>query len=118
MRISFARRSSRFSHPITDACGLVRGHPGIELRRCRPGGPAPVRLRPGAELVCHPGDLTGLRLALGGTLADEAHGVLVLSGGVARRRRAVRARVARPAALGCVVMAPPPTHGEALQGNR
>jgi len=27
------------SHPITDACGLVRGHLGIELRRCRPLDP-------------------------------------------------------------------------------
>jgi len=28
------------SHPITDACGLVRAHPEIELRRCRPLDPA------------------------------------------------------------------------------
>jgi len=27
------------SQSITDACGLVRGHPGIELRRCRPLDP-------------------------------------------------------------------------------
>jgi len=27
------------SHSITDACGLTRGHPGIELRRCRPLDP-------------------------------------------------------------------------------
>jgi len=27
------------SHPITDACGLARGHLGIELRRCRPLDP-------------------------------------------------------------------------------
>jgi len=27
------------SHSITDACGLVRGHPGIELRRGRPLDP-------------------------------------------------------------------------------
>jgi len=37
--ISFARRSSRFSHSITDACGLARGHPGIDPRRCRPLDP-------------------------------------------------------------------------------
>jgi len=51
MRISFARRSSRFSHSITDACGLARGHPGIDPRRCRPGGPTggptPPRSRAG-----------------------------------------------------------------------
>jgi hypothetical protein len=57
----------------------------------------PVRLRPEAELVCHPGDRSGLFPGLGGELAHEAHGVLVLSGGVARRRRAFRAPVAGPA---------------------
>jgi len=28
------------SHSITDSCGLVRGHPGIDPRRCRPLDPA------------------------------------------------------------------------------
>jgi len=37
--ISFVRRSSRFSQSITDACGLSRGHPGIDPRRCRPLDP-------------------------------------------------------------------------------
>jgi hypothetical protein len=43
--------------------------------------------------------------------------VLVLSGGVARRRRVLRARC-RSRSLGGVVMAPPSTHGEGLQGNQ
>jgi len=71
--------------------------PGSTLVDVGLADPLADRLRPEAELVCHPGDLTGLFPGLGGTLADEAHGVLVLSGGVARRRRAFRARVARPA---------------------
>jgi len=37
--ISFARRSSRFSRSITDACGLTRDHPGIELRSRPPLDP-------------------------------------------------------------------------------
>jgi len=28
------------SHPITDSCGLTRGHPGIDPRRCWPLDPA------------------------------------------------------------------------------
>jgi len=67
--------------------------------------------------VCHPGDLTGLFPGLGGTLADEARGVLFLCSGVATRRWAFRARCSSRS-LGCVVMAPPSTHGEALQGNQ
>jgi len=96
MRISFARRSSRFSLDH----GCVR--PFSRSPRDRPSSmsasrPAPVRLRPEAELVCHRGDLTGIFPGLDGELADAAHGVLVLSGGVAQRRRAFRAPVAGPA---------------------
>jgi len=92
--------------------------PGSTLVDVGLADPLADRLRPEAELVCHPGDRSGLFPGLGGKLAHEAHGVLFLCGGVATRRRAFRARVARPAALGCVVMAPPSTHGEALQGNQ
>jgi len=97
------------SHSITDSCSLARGHPGIDPRRCRPLDPARCDSAPKPSW-CATGDLTGLRLALGGTLADEAHGVLVLSGGVARRRRAFRARVARPALWAVLSwLLPPPT---------
>jgi len=114
--ISFVRRSSRFSSDH----GFVRSHSRSPRDRpsSMPGSrPSPVRLRPGAELVCHPGDRPGLVLGLGGTLADEAHGVLVLSGGVARRRRAFRARVARPALSAVLSWLLPPPKAKPSRGT-
>jgi len=107
--ISFVRRSSWFSSD--HGCVRPRSRsPRDRASSMSASRPTPVRLRPEAELVCHPGDRSGLRPGLGGTLADQAHGVLVLSGGVARRRRAVRARVARPALWAVLSwLLPPPT---------
>jgi len=105
------------SQSITDACGLVRGHPGIEFRRRRPLDPLRCDSAPKPSW-CATGEISPASFPVSAARwSTRRTACSLLSGGVARRRRAVRARCPSRS-LGCVVMAPPSTRGEALQGNR
>jgi len=125
IRISFVRRRPRFSHPIPDAGGLTRGHPGIELRRRPPLDPLRSDSVPKPRVLAT-GEISPASFPVSAagwptrrTACAFSPAVSISrcrSGGVARRRRAVRARL-RSRSLGWVVMAPSSTQGEALQGN-
>jgi len=105
------------SHPITDACGLVRGHPGIDRRRCPPLDPLQCDSAPkpsGVPPVRSHRPLSRSRRHVGRRGARRARSL--------RRCRSAttgRSRARCPSrSLGCVVMAPPSTQGEARQGNQ
>jgi len=104
------------SHPITDACGLVRGHPGIELRRCRPLDPLRCDSAPKPSW-CATGEISPASVSLSTAGWSRRRTACSFSLAVSLGDDGPFARVARPA-LGCVVMAPPSTHGGALQGNQ
>jgi len=106
-RFSFVRRSSRFSRSIPDACGLSRGHPGIELRRRPPLDPLRSDSAPTPRVLAA-GEISPASLpvsAAGGRRAARRASSL---------RRCRSATTGRPRArrrsrsLGWVVMALPP----------
>jgi hypothetical protein len=120
-RVSFVRRRPRFSHPIPDAGGLTPGHPGssfVDVRLSTHSAPTPPRRRASSRPVRSHRPLSRSRRQVARRGARRARSLWrCLSGGVARRPRAFRAR-RRSRSLVWVVRAPPSTQGEALQGNQ
>jgi len=106
------------SHPITDAYGLVRGHPGIELRRCRPLDPLRCDSAPKPSVLAT-GEISPASFPVSAAGWPTRRPACSFSPAVSLGDDGPFARVARPA-LSAVLswLLPPPTAGPSRGTSR
>jgi len=106
------------SQSITDSCGLVRGHPGIELRRCRPLDPLRSDSAPKPSW-CATGEISPASFPVSAARWPTRRTACSFSPAVSLGDDGPFARVARPA-LSAVLswLLPPPRAGPSRGTSR